>query len=137
MPSIGPSPGRLARQDAGDQQLGQVAGVAVRVVASADAEVPDAAHECVCAPLKPWGAGPGKKVATAGLRGLGHVGVKIAHALGAEVPALCQSLRKKDDGLKRAAPWEAAARWMPGCGGSGSSRPWRGAPEGQAHSSLT
>ncbi|MFE9439521.1 NAD(P)-dependent alcohol dehydrogenase [Streptomyces sp. NPDC006602] len=52
------------------------------------------------APLKQWGAGPGKKVAVIGLGGLGHMGVKIAHALGAEVTVLSQSLRKKDDGLK-------------------------------------
>jgi uncharacterized zinc-type alcohol dehydrogenase-like protein len=52
------------------------------------------------APLKQWGAAPGKKVAVIGLGGLGHVGVKIAHALGAEVTVLSQSLRKKDDGLK-------------------------------------
>ncbi|WP_097971869.1 NAD(P)-dependent alcohol dehydrogenase [Streptomyces sp. gb14] len=51
-------------------------------------------------PLKRWGAGPGKKVAVVGLGGLGHMGVKIAHALGAEVTVLSQSLRKKDDGLK-------------------------------------
>ncbi|MER5435791.1 NAD(P)-dependent alcohol dehydrogenase [Streptomyces sp. NPDC002588] len=51
-------------------------------------------------PLKHWGAGPGKKVAIVGLGGLGHMGVKIAHALGAEVTVLSQSLRKKDDGLK-------------------------------------
>ncbi|MFI2315091.1 alcohol dehydrogenase [Streptomyces sp. CB00072] len=52
------------------------------------------------APLKRWGAGPGKKVAVVGLGGLGHMAVKIAHALGAEVTVLSQSLRKKDDGLK-------------------------------------
>ena len=51
-------------------------------------------------PLKHWGAAPGKKVAIVGLGGLGHMGVKIAHALGAEVTVLSQSLRKKDDGLK-------------------------------------
>ena len=51
-------------------------------------------------PLKHWGAGPGKKVAVIGLGGLGHMGVKIAHALGAEVTVLSQSLRKQDDGLK-------------------------------------
>ncbi|MFF0159005.1 NAD(P)-dependent alcohol dehydrogenase [Streptomyces sp. NPDC005263] len=51
-------------------------------------------------PLKQWGAGPGKKVAVIGLGGLGHMGVKIAHALGAEVTVLSQTLRKKDDGLK-------------------------------------
>ncbi|CAL9512486.1 NADP-dependent alcohol dehydrogenase C 2 [Streptomyces sp. enrichment culture] len=51
-------------------------------------------------PLKHWNAGPGKKVAVVGMGGLGHLGVKIAHALGAEVTVLSQSLRKKDDGLK-------------------------------------
>ncbi|WP_221347721.1 NAD(P)-dependent alcohol dehydrogenase [Streptomyces beigongshangae] len=51
-------------------------------------------------PLKHWNAGPGKKVAVLGMGGLGHLGVKIAHALGAEVTVLSQSLRKKDDGLK-------------------------------------
>ena len=51
-------------------------------------------------PLKHWNAGPGKKVAILGMGGLGHMGVKIADALGAEVTVLSQSLRKKDDGLK-------------------------------------
>ncbi|MFD8208048.1 NAD(P)-dependent alcohol dehydrogenase [Streptomyces sp. NPDC059695] len=51
-------------------------------------------------PLAHWGAGPGKKVAIVGLGGLGHMGVKIAHALGAEVTVLSQSLRKREDGLK-------------------------------------
>ncbi|MFJ5776054.1 NAD(P)-dependent alcohol dehydrogenase [Streptomyces sp. NPDC093094] len=51
-------------------------------------------------PLRHWGAGPGKKVAILGMGGLGHMGVKIAHALGAEVTVLSQSLRKKEDGLK-------------------------------------
>jgi uncharacterized zinc-type alcohol dehydrogenase-like protein len=51
-------------------------------------------------PLKHWNAGPGKKVAIVGMGGLGHMGVKIAHALGAEVTVLSQSLRKKEDGLK-------------------------------------
>ena len=50
-------------------------------------------------PLRHWGAGPGKNVAVVGLGGLGHMGVKIAHALGAEVTVLSQSLRKKEDGL--------------------------------------
>ncbi|MGC3000737.1 NAD(P)-dependent alcohol dehydrogenase [Streptomyces sp. G35A] len=54
----------------------------------------------VYSPLKRWGAGPGKKVAVLGMGGLGHMAVKIAHALGAEVTVLSQSLRKKDDGLK-------------------------------------
>ncbi|MFJ8945655.1 NAD(P)-dependent alcohol dehydrogenase [Streptomyces sp. NPDC102395] len=66
----------------------------------------DVAAPLLCAgittysPLKHWKAGPGKKVAVLGMGGLGHMGVKIAHALGAEVTVLSQSLRKKDDGLR-------------------------------------
>jgi len=66
----------------------------------------DVAAPLLCAgittysPLRHWNAGPGKKVAVIGLGGLGHLGVKLAHALGAEVTVLSQSLRKKDDGLK-------------------------------------
>ncbi|MFF2146476.1 NAD(P)-dependent alcohol dehydrogenase [Kitasatospora sp. NPDC058190] len=51
-------------------------------------------------PLRRWGAGPGKKVAVVGLGGVGHMAVKIAHALGAQVTVLSQSLKKKDDGLR-------------------------------------
>jgi alcohol dehydrogenase (NADP+) len=51
-------------------------------------------------PLNHWGAGPGKKVAIIGLGGLGHMGVKIAHAMGAEVTVLSQSLSKQDDGKR-------------------------------------
>lgn len=51
-------------------------------------------------PLKRWGAGPGRKVAIVGLGGLGHMGVKIAHAMGAEVTVLSQSLKKQEDGLR-------------------------------------
>jgi uncharacterized zinc-type alcohol dehydrogenase-like protein len=50
-------------------------------------------------PLKHWGAGPGKNVAIVGLGGLGHMGVKIAHALGAEVTVLSQTLSKQADGM--------------------------------------
>lgn len=66
----------------------------------------DAAAPLLCAgittysPLRHWGAAPGKKVAVVGLGGLGHMGVKIAHALGAEVTVLSQSLSKKEDGLR-------------------------------------
>ncbi|MGW3287349.1 NAD(P)-dependent alcohol dehydrogenase [Streptomyces sp. NPDC001002] len=66
----------------------------------------DVAAPLLCAgittysPLKHWNAGPGKKVAVVGFGGLGHMAVKIAHALGAEVTVLSQSLRKQDDGLK-------------------------------------
>jgi uncharacterized zinc-type alcohol dehydrogenase-like protein len=49
-------------------------------------------------PLNHWNAGPGKKVAIVGMGGLGHMGVKIAAAMGAEVTVLSQSLAKKDDG---------------------------------------
>ena len=51
-------------------------------------------------PLRHWDAGPGKKVAIIGLGGLGHMGVKIAHAMGAEVTVLSQSLKKQEDGLR-------------------------------------
>ena len=48
-------------------------------------------------PLAHWGAGPGKKVAVIGLGGLGHMAVKIAHAMGAHVTVLSQSMKKVDD----------------------------------------
>jgi uncharacterized zinc-type alcohol dehydrogenase-like protein len=66
----------------------------------------DVAAPLLCAgittysPLRHWGAGPGKQVAVVGLGGLGHMAVKLAHALGAEVTVLSQSLRKRDDGLR-------------------------------------
>ncbi|WP_338779590.1 NAD(P)-dependent alcohol dehydrogenase [Metabacillus sp. FJAT-52054] len=66
----------------------------------------DAAAPLLCAgittfsPLHHWKAGPGKKVAVVGLGGLGHMAVKIAHAMGAEVTVLSQSLKKKEDGLR-------------------------------------
>ncbi|MEV5843507.1 NAD(P)-dependent alcohol dehydrogenase [Streptomyces sp. NPDC051985] len=52
------------------------------------------------APLRRFGAGPGKKIAVVGLGGLGHLAVKLAHAMGAEVTVLSQSLKKIDDGLR-------------------------------------
>ncbi|MGJ4746539.1 NAD(P)-dependent alcohol dehydrogenase [Leptospira sp. SA-E8] len=63
----------------------------------------DAAAPLLCAgitlysPLAHWKAGPGKKVAIIGLGGLGHMGVKIAHALGAEVTVFSQSNKKEAD----------------------------------------
>jgi uncharacterized zinc-type alcohol dehydrogenase-like protein len=48
-------------------------------------------------PLKRWGAGPGKRVGVIGLGGLGHMAVKIAHAMGADVTVLSQSLKKQED----------------------------------------
>jgi uncharacterized zinc-type alcohol dehydrogenase-like protein len=49
-------------------------------------------------PLNHWGAGPGKNVAIVGMGGLGHMGVKIAHAMGAEVTVLSQTTSKEEDG---------------------------------------
>ncbi|MCC2610325.1 NAD(P)-dependent alcohol dehydrogenase [Neorhizobium petrolearium] len=66
----------------------------------------DAAAPLLCAgitlysPLRHWNAGPGKKVAILGMGGLGHMGVKLAHAMGADVTVLSQSLSKKEDGLR-------------------------------------
>ncbi|MCU1482476.1 MAG: zinc-binding dehydrogenase [Subtercola sp.] len=66
----------------------------------------EAAAPLLCAgittysPLAHWNAGPGKRVAVVGMGGLGHMAVKIAHAMGAEVTVLSQSLSKKDDGLR-------------------------------------
>ena len=51
-------------------------------------------------PLKHWGVGPGSRVAVVGMGGLGHVAVKIAVALGAEVTVFSHGLSKKEDGLK-------------------------------------
>ncbi|MGX1195673.1 NAD(P)-dependent alcohol dehydrogenase [Metabacillus sp. SLBN-84] len=51
-------------------------------------------------PLHHWKAGPGKKVAIVGLGGLGHMAVKIANAMGAEVTVLSQTLKKKEDGMR-------------------------------------
>src|SRR5579872_4675228 len=51
-------------------------------------------------PLHRWGAGPGKRVALVGLGGLGHMGVKLAHAMGCEVTVLSQSLKKQADGKR-------------------------------------
>jgi alcohol dehydrogenase (NADP+) len=51
-------------------------------------------------PLHHWGVGKGKKVGVVGLGGLGHMGVKIAHALGADVVVFTTSPRKKDDALR-------------------------------------
>lgn len=71
-----------------------------------DALALDVAAPLLCAgittysPLRHWNVGPGTRVAVVGLGGLGHMGVQIAHALGAEVTVLSQTLRKKDDGLR-------------------------------------
>ena len=48
-------------------------------------------------PLRHWEAGPGKKVGVVGIGGLGHMGVKIAHAMGAHVVAFTTSEGKRQD----------------------------------------
>ncbi|MFG2077068.1 NAD(P)-dependent alcohol dehydrogenase [Nonomuraea maritima] len=65
----------------------------------------EAAAPLLCAgittysPLAHWNAGPGKRVAVVGMGGLGHMAVKIAAAMGAEVTVLSRTLAKQDDGL--------------------------------------
>ncbi|MFG1420297.1 NAD(P)-dependent alcohol dehydrogenase [Roseixanthobacter liquoris] len=51
-------------------------------------------------PLRHWKAGPGKKVGIVGIGGLGHMGVKLAHALGAHVVAFTTSAAKREEALK-------------------------------------
>ena len=51
-------------------------------------------------PLRHWGVTKGKKVGVVGLGGLGHMGVKFAHALGAHVVAFTTSPNKKEDALR-------------------------------------
>src|SRR6476659_2966642 len=66
---------------------------------------PAAAAPLLCAgittysPLRHWGAGPGKKVAIVGLGGLGHMGIKLAHAMGAHTVAFTTSESKRQDAL--------------------------------------
>lgn len=67
---------------------------------------PERAAPLLCAgittwsPLKLWNVGPGKKVAVIGLGGLGHMGVKLAAGLGAEVTVFTTSPGKRDDALE-------------------------------------
>ncbi len=51
-------------------------------------------------PMRHWGVTKGKKVGVVGLGGLGHMGVKIAHAFGAQVVVFTTSSNKKDDALR-------------------------------------
>jgi uncharacterized zinc-type alcohol dehydrogenase-like protein len=74
------------------------------VVRIPDGMDPAAAAPLLCAgittysPLRHWKAGPGKKVGVVGLGGLGHMGVKLAHAMGAEVVLFTTSPEKVADG---------------------------------------
>lgn len=51
-------------------------------------------------PLRHWGVTKGKKVGVVGLGGLGHMGVKFAHALGAHVVVFTTSENKREDALR-------------------------------------
>src|SRR5499427_2736871 len=51
-------------------------------------------------PMRHWGAAKGKKVGVVGLGGLGHMGVKFAHAFGAHVVVFTTSPGKKEDALR-------------------------------------
>ena len=88
-------------------------GYSERIVAREEfvLKVPDAlpmaeAAPLLCAgitsysPLRTWNVGPGSKVAVAGLGGLGHMGVKLAAAMGAEVTVLSRSEAKRADAEK-------------------------------------
>jgi len=67
---------------------------------------PAAAAPLLCAgittysPLRHWQAGPGKKVGIVGLGGLGHMGVKLAHAMGAHTVLFTTSPNKVEDGKR-------------------------------------
>jgi len=71
----------------------------------------DACAPLLCAgitlysPLMHWHAGAGTKVAIIGLGGLGHMGVKLAHAMGSEVTVLSHSVRKRDDAKRLGADY--------------------------------
>ena len=54
----------------------------------------------VCSPLREWNVGPGTSVGVVGLGGLGHMAVKIAHAMGADVTLISHSAHKEEDARK-------------------------------------
>lgn len=59
----------------------------------------------VYSPLQYWHVGTGKRVAIVGLGGLGHMGVKIARAMGADVTVLSHSPNKEADGKRMGATY--------------------------------
>jgi len=61
-------------------------------------------------PMRHWGVTEGKKVGVVGLGGLGHMGVKFAHALGAHVVVFTTSPDKKEDALRLGADEVAVSR---------------------------
>ena len=76
------------------------------VVSVPEALDPAAAAPLLCAgitmfsPLRQWNVGPGSTVAVIGMGGLGHVGVQLAVAMGAEVTVLSQTTSKREDSLR-------------------------------------
>ncbi len=72
----------------------------LRIPANLD---PAAAAPLLCAgittysPLRQWQVGPGRKVGIVGLGGLGHMGIKLAHAMGAQVVLFTTSPGKAED----------------------------------------
>jgi uncharacterized zinc-type alcohol dehydrogenase-like protein len=76
------------------------------VVSIPDAMALEHAAPLLCAgitlygPLKHWNVGEGTRVAIVGMGGLGHVGVKLAKAMGAEVTVLSRTLDKEEDGRR-------------------------------------
>lgn len=76
------------------------------VVAIPDDLELDAAAPLLCcgitlySPLRHWNVGKGSRVAIVGMGGLGHIGVKLAHAMGAQVTVLSRTLSKQEDGLQ-------------------------------------
>jgi uncharacterized zinc-type alcohol dehydrogenase-like protein len=70
-------------------------------------------------PLKHWGVTKGKKVGVVGLGGLGHMGVKFAHALGAHVVVFTTSPGKKG---RRAAAGSRRSRHLAECERDGKAR---------------
>lgn len=62
-------------------------------------------------PMRHWGVTKGKKAGIVGLGGLGHMGVKLAHALGAHVVVFTHSPHKKDDALRLGADEVVVSRY--------------------------
>lgn len=93
---------QTGRPTAGGYSAGIVVdqGFVLRVPESLD---PAATAPLLCAgitmwsPLRHWGAGPGTRVGIVGLGGLGHMGIKLAHALGAHVTLFTTSPGKVAD----------------------------------------
>ncbi|HJV84672.1 MAG TPA: NAD(P)-dependent alcohol dehydrogenase [Noviherbaspirillum sp.] len=61
-------------------------------------------------PLRQWQVGPGKKVGIVGLGGLGHMGIKLAHAMGAQVVLFTTSPEKREDATRLGADEAVVSR---------------------------